>query len=137
MIPPIVEVRQPGKAPIRIAVNDEVEVGRECDGVILRDGKISRQHLSLRPAGDGVMVTDLDSSNGTYVNGQRIDAPTRVAVGDLVELGDSELAVTDLSAFAITERLTVEEVIAVLADHDTHAHTDQVESEAGGPLSEG
>lgn len=128
MIPPIVEIRQPGKAPLRVAVHGEVEVGRECDGVILRDGKISRQHLSLRPADGGVTVTDLGSSNGTFVNGMRVEEPTVVGVGDVVALGDSELAMLDLSDFAETEQLSVEEVLAALADRDPPAETEDLPS---------
>lgn len=128
MIPPIVEIRQPGKAPLRVAVHGEVEVGRECDGVILRDGKISRQHLSLRPAEGGVTVTDLGSSNGTFVNGVRIDAPTLAGTGDVVALGDSEIAMMDLSDFAETEQMSVEEVLAALADRDPPGQTQDLPS---------
>lgn len=91
---PRVEIRQPGQAPLQVTVDREIEVGRECDGVVLSDGMVSRRHLSLRPADDRVTVTDLGSSNGTFVNGERIDAPVAVGPADRVELGDSRLAVT-------------------------------------------
>jgi pSer/pThr/pTyr-binding forkhead associated (FHA) protein len=50
-------------------------IGREpeCDIAIV-DGEISRQHARLREQADGVAVEDLGSSNGTFLNGVRIDA---------------------------------------------------------------
>lgn len=89
---PRVEIRQSGQAPLQVTVDREIEIGRECDGVILADGKVSRRHLSLQPAGDRVTVTDLGSSNGTFVNEQRLDAPVTIGPDDLVRLGDSRLA---------------------------------------------
>ncbi|HEX7375719.1 MAG TPA: FHA domain-containing protein, partial [Pirellulales bacterium] len=35
----------------------------------------------------GVTITDLGSSNGTYVNGERIECPTKLSVGDTVRIG--------------------------------------------------
>lgn len=50
-----------------------LSVGRADDaGLLLAGDGISRQHARLSPADDGVMVEDLGSANGTFVNGQRI-----------------------------------------------------------------
>ena len=40
---------------------------------------------------DGVWVTDLDSTNGTFVNGERVDGRRRLREGDLVRIGETEL----------------------------------------------
>jgi ABC-type multidrug transport system fused ATPase/permease subunit len=88
-----VSIRQPDKPAMEVAVDRVVEVGRECDGVVLSDGKISRRHLSLAPGDGGVTVTDLGSSNGTFVNGRRLETPVTVGPHDVVAFGDTELAV--------------------------------------------
>jgi hypothetical protein len=65
-----------------------VTLGRSsrCD-VVLDDANVSRQHAELRPRGGSWVLTDLGSTNGSSVNGRRIDAPTVVKPGDEIELG--------------------------------------------------
>ncbi len=48
---------------------------------------ISRQHCLLRVTGEGVLIRDLCSTNGTLVNGQRVLGERPLADGDLVQLG--------------------------------------------------
>jgi pSer/pThr/pTyr-binding forkhead associated (FHA) protein len=48
---------------------------------------ISRQHCQFRQEMDQIVVQDLESYNGTYVNGRRITQPTTVQHGDEVSLG--------------------------------------------------
>ncbi len=59
------------------------------------DAGISRMHAELRIAEDGVYVVDLDSSNGTIVNGKRIAAqePEPINHGDILQLGRLRLQV--------------------------------------------
>ncbi|HEX7129695.1 MAG TPA: FHA domain-containing protein [Rhodanobacteraceae bacterium] len=54
-------------------VGGEMVFGRqpECD-VCIPIGEISRRHARIKPTPDGVLVEDLDSANGTYINGKRI-----------------------------------------------------------------
>ncbi|QNE17485.1 FHA domain-containing protein [Kribbella qitaiheensis] len=65
-----------------------LRVGRG-DGATLRltDVSVSRFHAELRHVGDGWMVRDLNSMNGTHVNGTRITGPTRVRPGDRLQFG--------------------------------------------------
>jgi hypothetical protein len=65
-----------------------VTLGRSssCD-LVLDDANISREHAELRPRGGSWVLTDLGSTNGSSVNGRRIDAPTVVKPGDEIELG--------------------------------------------------
>jgi hypothetical protein len=67
-----------------------VTLGRSsrCD-IVLDDANVSRQHAELRPRGGSWVLTDLGSTNGSSVNGRRIDAPTVVKPGDEIELGTS------------------------------------------------
>jgi pSer/pThr/pTyr-binding forkhead associated (FHA) protein len=60
-----------------------ITLGRntDCDISISSD-EISRQHAKLQVVPDGVMVEDLGSSNGTFVNNQRVHGPTLLKAGD-------------------------------------------------------
>jgi hypothetical protein len=63
---------------------------RQCD-VVVDDPNVSRTHAELRPRGGSWVLTDLGSTNGSSVNGQRIDAPTVVRPGDEIELGTATM----------------------------------------------
>ena len=55
------------------------------------DQYASAQHARIEPRGADVWVEDDGSTNGTYVNGRRIEAPQRLAPGDVVRIGETEL----------------------------------------------
>jgi Protein of unknown function (DUF3662)/FHA domain len=61
---------------------------RECD-VVLSDPNVSRKHAELRPQGGSWVLSDLGSTNGSCLNGRRIEAPEVVRPGDEIELGTS------------------------------------------------
>jgi hypothetical protein len=63
---------------------------RKCD-IVLDDPNVSREHAEIRPRGGSWVLTDLGSTNGSSVNGRRIDAPTVVKPGDELELGASTM----------------------------------------------
>jgi pSer/pThr/pTyr-binding forkhead associated (FHA) protein len=74
----------------KITVRHDIVIGRGADcNLRLSAPQISRRHCFLRVRGDSVSVTDLDSSNGTYVNGHRIESGKRheIAHGATVGLG--------------------------------------------------
>ena len=65
-----------------------VVVGRDDQADLpLGHQTVSRQHAMLRWASRQCYIVDLDSANGTFVNGRRIAKPTALADGDLVVLG--------------------------------------------------
>jgi diguanylate cyclase (GGDEF)-like protein len=64
--------------------------GQQADVEILDDG-ISRRHAALRFDEEHVILEDLGSRNGTYLNGQRIDREARVADGDKIQLSSSTI----------------------------------------------
>jgi hypothetical protein len=68
-----------------------VSIGRlrECD-VSLDDPKVSRHHAEVHPDGDGYVLVDLGSTNGTTVNGFSVDRH-RLADGDLIGAGGHTL----------------------------------------------
>lgn len=77
----------------RIPVISAIEVGREGSGLALGyDAQASRKHASLTVAPGGVQVTDLGSTNGTYVNGQRVPNAL-LRPGDVLTIGSTSFKV--------------------------------------------
>jgi predicted component of type VI protein secretion system len=64
-----------------------------CD-LVSRDSKVSRRHCRIEPAPDGWLLTDLQSSNGTWVNGSARQQ-SRLRDGDEVQIGDTVLRFRD------------------------------------------
>lgn len=82
---------------------DEITIGRGEDGVTFRlgDRNVSRRHARFVRASGAVFVEDLGSLTGTRVNGERIAGRRKLREGDLVQIGDYDLAVmgeTDAAA---------------------------------------
>lgn len=73
----------------RLEVTDELTLGRLEADVVVEDSELSRRHAVFRVVDGELEVEDLGSTNGTFVEGRRIDAPTRIANGDKVKLGIS------------------------------------------------
>jgi pSer/pThr/pTyr-binding forkhead associated (FHA) protein len=69
-------------------------VGRspECD-IPIDDPYASEFHARVGLQGESVVVHDLGSTNGTYVNGRRVTSPTTVSRGDTVQIGKTTLEV--------------------------------------------
>ncbi len=63
---------------------------RQCD-VVLDDPNVSRQHAEIRPRGGSWVLSDLGSTNGSCLNGRRIEGPEVVKPGDEIELGTSSI----------------------------------------------
>ena len=63
-------------------------IGRLADcTVVIADGNTSRHHADIRRVGNAFMVNDLGSTNGTFVNGERVTAERRLADGDAITVG--------------------------------------------------
>lgn len=80
---------------LRFELEDAVvSIGRDAsNGVQLHDTEVSRRHAELRRSADGLMLADLSSSNGTFVNGHRVQQH-RLETGDQIQLGGSLLLFT-------------------------------------------
>jgi len=72
-------------------LGDEVTVGRAggCTLVLADDTFVSQVHARLFRRDGNTFVEDLGSKNGTYVNGDRVAAPTRVRKGDRIQFGQT------------------------------------------------
>jgi predicted component of type VI protein secretion system len=81
----------------------EILVGRvPGNDLVLRAGNVSRQHARFAYKDARLIVSDLGSANGTYVNGRRIRQPTILRDGDEVWIGDFYLRV-EMSAPASSQ----------------------------------
>jgi hypothetical protein len=72
-----------------------VTVGRGDGNDLVLDGDefASSRHARIEARGDGVWVLDLDSTNGTFVNGARVVAAERMSPGDVIRVGETDLRV--------------------------------------------
>ena len=70
-----------------------VSIGRgpQNDVVLEGDDFASAAHARFEPRRDGVWVEDVGSTNGTYVNGARVQKPHRLRPGDVVRVGGTDL----------------------------------------------
>ena len=72
----------------------ETVIGRgESSDLLLTEASVSRRHASVRQEGHTVVVTDLGSANGTFVNDSRVLDATRVEDGGVIRLGSAEVRV--------------------------------------------
>jgi FHA domain-containing protein len=65
--------------------------GGQNDIAIATDEYASARHARFEPRRDGVWVQDLGSTNGTYLNGMRLEHPKRLTQGDIVRIGETDL----------------------------------------------
>ncbi|HKU57362.1 MAG TPA: FHA domain-containing protein [Gaiellaceae bacterium] len=74
-----------------------VTVGRGGQNDLVLDGDefASARHARIELRGDGVWVQDLDSTNGTYVNGSRVAGAQRLGAGDVLRVGETDLRVEE------------------------------------------
>lgn len=78
----------------RFELDEELIVGREdADITLADDAEISRRHAALRPIPGGVEVVDLDSRNGTVVDGRRVDGSSPARNGSVIEVGTTRFTV--------------------------------------------
>jgi ABC-type multidrug transport system ATPase subunit/ABC-type multidrug transport system permease subunit len=83
-------------ANIEVGPAETLIVGRTPDnGLPIDHPLISRHHARFTRSGSAWTVTDLSSTNGTYVNGRRVTATEPLEVGDVVDLGGSRLVLLE------------------------------------------
>ena len=72
-------------APLTVGRGDQNDV--ELRG----DDFASAEHARFEPRRDGVWLTDVGSTNGTFVNGTRLERPRRLTPGDVIRIGATDL----------------------------------------------
>ena len=70
-----------------------VTIGRSGENTISLDGDefASGQHARIESQRDGVWILDLGSTNGTFVNGERVEGRRLLHRGDLLQIGDTDI----------------------------------------------
>lgn len=88
-------VHSPGERPIVLPLDGEdITFGREDSATVpLRDPYISELHAKIHQDGDQWLVTDMGSTNGTFLNQVKVGSPMPIAAGDQVTLGKTVVEV--------------------------------------------
>jgi predicted component of type VI protein secretion system len=83
-----------------VPLEDAIVVGRATEDVTFRlaDRNVSRRHARFLRQSGMIFVEDLGSLNGTRVNGERITGKRRLRDGDLIQIGDYDLAILEEGA---------------------------------------
>ncbi len=82
--------------PRSFSLSERSVIGRDPEAdVCIDDEAVSWNHLEIESRGGVLMATDLDSSNGTALNGEPLDRPRRLRDGDVLTIGSHRLEVSD------------------------------------------
>ncbi len=90
----------PPGPPLTLEAGGKVTIGRAADCELrLPSGDASRQHAEIVAGEDGFTLRDLGSTNGTFVNGERV-SEHRLAPGDRIHIGSSAITFCQLGGDA-------------------------------------
>ena len=88
-----------------ILSGDSIHLGRAPDNdIVLESSGVSRHQARIAWIGSEYILEDLDSANGTWVNGKRLSERSRLVDGDSVTFGDVSLTFRTVDASAVTVR---------------------------------
>jgi len=77
-------------------LGEQTRLGRSADNdICLEDAKASRHHALIQHEGNSYVVSDLGSSNGTLLNGERLQQPAILKDTDTIQIGDTRLEVNE------------------------------------------
>jgi hypothetical protein len=85
-------VMRAGPSPGKVfeLTQGEYTIGRDINNVIvINDAEVSRNHVRLLSQAGGYVIEDLGSTNGTFVNGQRLMGPHMLQHGEMISMGDN------------------------------------------------
>lgn len=78
---------------------DQLTIGRDStNDIVINDAEISRRHARLTFQGGKFVLEDLGSTNGTFVNGQRLAGPRVLKAGEVVSFGEQIVLVYEVSS---------------------------------------
>ena len=87
-------VKSESQQGVELEVTDVTVLGRSSEtDVVLDDPYASEFHMRLVAQDNGITLHDLGSTNGTYVNGRRVTAPTQLRRGDTIQVGKTVMEV--------------------------------------------
>lgn len=90
-MPTLYVLQGPDKGRTYQTPNEPVVIGRISDQIHLTDNSASRRHAEIRPHNGAWLLADLNSSNGTFLNGQRVVRPAELKHGDQIKVGSTLL----------------------------------------------
>ena len=90
---PRIDVSRPGQQNLVLLLDEPLVIGRDCEGLLLADSQVSRRHVQLTPKPDGVEVTDLGSTNGSYLEGVPVSRPQLVRQRSRLLIGDTTVTI--------------------------------------------
>jgi soluble lytic murein transglycosylase-like protein len=109
-----IHVATPGSTEI-LRFAETIRIGRaDTNAIVLSDGIVSAEHVELRKTSEGWEIVDLDSTNGTFIDGERV---TRAPLGPetSVRLGvggpDLSLTIPGLAALAVTQTVRTPDIV--------------------------
>ncbi len=77
-------------------IGNELTLGRQkSNDIPVRDAYVSKYHFKITKEGEDYWLQDLNSSNGTYLNAERITHPHQLVDGDYIGIGELELIFVD------------------------------------------
>jgi hypothetical protein len=89
--------RRPGTIVMPSGDRIELGEGRNLIGrlsdcrIMISDGNTSRHHAEIHRSGSGFVINDLGSTNGTFLNGERLSGDRRINDGDIITVGSVSL----------------------------------------------
>jgi len=110
--------------------NNDHQIGRDTScSIQLHDSEISRHHAELKQREQSLFITDLGSSNGTFVNGQQ-STEHRLANGDHIQVGGTLMLFTDSSG--VEDALAESVAIVPSLSHVDQSHIVRAMPQAAG-----
>ena len=93
-LPSALRITKGKQEGLTLPLGDALKIGRSADcQLVLDDDYVSTRHARIVRKADGCVVEDLGSTNGTFVNNQRIVTPTAFGIGDTIRIGRTLLTV--------------------------------------------
>jgi len=120
---------------------DQLNIGRDSSNeIVINDAEVSRRHARLTFQGGKYVLEDLGSTNGTFVNGQRLAGPRVLKAGEVVSFGEQivlvfEVTTNDPGATMVSPRAAAVPSASRPATPPPPPPADYVGSVPAGPVS--
>ncbi len=135
---PLALVSPSGDRRFVLPEGSSLVLGRDTTSELpILDPGVSRRHAEVRVDGNEVILQDLSSRNGTWLNGQRV-AKAKARVGDLISFGPVELAIVEEAAprASITAPFALDGAATMVRERIMGSQAEAVEAVAGKRLAQ-
>ena len=114
----------PPLPPIRLGTRIPVFIGRHpsCE-LSVREDDVSRRHAEVRCEQDGYVLHDLRSTNGTFLNGERLEGCAPLSPGDRIQVGASVITFCEIDYAEGTDWGDADNAATVICDQTRTART--------------